>query len=57
VVGGGTVAAVVDLLLEPARAELAARVAALARPPADLVVRAELGSYAGAIGAALAGDH
>lgn len=57
VVGGGTVAAVGDLLLEPARAELAARVAALARPPADLVVRAELGSYAGAIGAALAGDH
>jgi glucokinase len=57
VIGGGTVAATGDLLLGAARAELERRAAGLAPLEVITVVPAELGSYAGAIGAALAGDY
>jgi glucokinase len=54
VVVGGGVAAAGDLLLEPLRAELKQRVFITDVDRVD-VVNAELGTWAGAIGAALHG--
>jgi glucokinase len=56
-VGGGTVAATGNLLLDVAGRELESRAAGIAPLDTIAVVPAELGAYAGAIGAALAGDE
>jgi len=55
VVGGGTVEAAGELLLDAARAETRARTAGVSPGAEARVVGARLGSFAGAIGAALVG--
>jgi len=53
VVGGGTVEALGELLLGRVRAEVASRTADVSPGAEERIVAAELGSYAGAVGAAL----
>jgi glucokinase len=56
VVGGGVVAATGELLLGPLRGEVGRRARGVAALDSIAIVPAELGRYAGAIGAALAGS-